>query len=71
MTTTIERHGLPNDIGLYRNFTFTPIDQDCQYDFLRPAIVENFIHCGAYGSSRLQDIIDQDDGSIVDIGWQA
>jgi hypothetical protein len=70
MAARIQLHGSADKISLYRNFAFSTIDQDCEQDSFRPTIVKNFVHCGAHSSAGLQDIIDQDDSSIVNIGWQ-
>src|SRR5574340_184513 len=43
------------------------IDQYRQIDARRPAVVEQLVHGRAYGSPRVEDVVDDDDGSVRDV----
>ena len=50
-----------DDVGLYGQFPAAALDEGDQGDGSGTPEVEDFVHGGAYGAPRLNDVIDQDD----------
>ena len=44
------------------------IDQDCELDFFGAADVAESVECGAGGAAAVEDIIDEDDDFVGDVG---
>src|SRR5574340_775284 len=60
------RYGRNKELGGDRQSASAAVDQRRQPDARRAAVVEQLVHCRAYGASRIEHVVDQNQVAALD-----